>query len=330
MRRNTIHPTFEARARTLHTIAIGALAASTSLFVACRPEIGNAPSLVQSPRLLTLASTPAVAAPGAMVQIEALAVDPSGTLATPIGWSICKTPKPPAETNSVSRTCVDQPDDAAPAAGPTTVTIPADACALFGPIPPPMRAGQPAVRPRDPDATGGYFLPVRATARDVADAFGPPMAFALVRISCGLSNAPAEDTAAYRQRYKANQAPGLAGVDVLDSADQSIGDSVTSETKIRLRATWTEGDVETFPAFNIADHVLEDLRESIGISWFATAGEFLHDRTGRDANAVETTSDNDWTAPKVDRPTVVHFWVVIRDIRGGTGYKAFDLTVAPR
>jgi len=40
-------------------------------------------------------------------------------------------------------------------------------------------------------------------------------------------------------------------------------------------------------------------------------------------------SDNVWTAPEVAVDTVVYFWVVLRDERGGVDFAAFDLVVSP-
>jgi hypothetical protein len=73
---------------------------------------------------------------------------------------------------------------------------------------------------------------------------------------------------------------------------------------------------------------LVDRRESMAVAWFATGGAFDFDRTGRsseDDDVGATTSDNAWQAP--DKPDTVTMWVVLRDARGGVGWKQFTLDV---
>ena len=43
---------------------------------ACRPNLGNPPSIVDGPRILAIRGTPPEAAPGASVTYDILAVDP--------------------------------------------------------------------------------------------------------------------------------------------------------------------------------------------------------------------------------------------------------------
>jgi hypothetical protein len=65
------------------------------------------------------------------------------------------------------------------------------------------------------------------------------------------------------------------------------------------------------------------------LAWFATSGEFDHDRTGRAETEMETTSDNTWTAPTVTEATPVHLWLLLRDSRGGVDFAGYHLTVVP-
>jgi len=75
-------------------------------------------------------------------------------------------------------------------------------------------------------------------------------------------------------------------------------------------------------------HRIVARREAMRVSWFATAGEFAHDRTGRsEEEAATTDTDNDWTAPA--SPGDVQLWAVIRDDRGGVGFSAFTIDVGP-
>jgi hypothetical protein len=62
------------------------------------------------------------------------------------------------------------------------------------------------------------------------------------------------------------------------------------------------------------------------VSWFASAGTFEHDRSGRpEADAGSPFSDNAWTAPS--EAGDVRLWVVLRDDRGGVGYGSFYVHV---
>ncbi len=63
--------------------------------------------------------------------------------------------------------------------------LPMDACRLFGPDFPPATVDMPAGRPVDPDASGGYYQPVRVIAEG---AFEGDVA-ASARIACGVAGA---------------------------------------------------------------------------------------------------------------------------------------------
>jgi hypothetical protein len=314
---------------------------AVSALAGCKPDLGAPPSLVTSARLLAVRGQPAEAKPGTDVAFDALAVNASGTIATPaLRWSLCHTPKPPAETNAVSDECLTGPDDAGPAATFTTA-VPSDACMLFGPQTPPAKAGQPPIRPRDADVTGGFYQPLRvALAVDGVDP--ADTAFELERISCLLANAPVDVTRAYNMVrdastpagpccYTANENPSLARITLdPDGAATPLlgsGASVTAGAGVTFEVGWPDGTAEEYPVWDLATRTLTTHRESLRASWFATAGTFARDSTGRGEDETDTFTRNTWTAP-VDAGDV-HFWVVLRDSRGGLDFKAFDLTLTP-
>jgi hypothetical protein len=70
---------------------------------------------------------------------------------------------------------------------------------------------------------------------------------------------------------------------------------------------------------------LVDAREGMAVAWFATGGTFAFDRAGRKGDDVAVTSENTWQAPNVAGP--VTMWVVLRDDRGGVGWKQVTLDV---
>jgi len=299
---------------------------------ACKPDIGKPPSLVEGSRLLALRQTPPEVAPGGTASFYALVADPSGTVPAAMAWTLCKTPRPPTESNSVSQACVAQADDDVAMTGPVALTMPADACSLFGPDPPPVT---PPIRPRDPDATGGFYVPVRA-ATQTTDGTNL-VAFAFERIQCNLANAPGDVARLYNMMYVANQAPAIADV-VLEpegAAPASLvagpggsAAAVARGAKVTLRVSWAPEAAETYVLYDPTTRTLVSPREALRVSWFATDGELEHDRTGRTGDEAELFTDDIWAAPADAAPgTPVHFWVVLRDERGGVDFATFDLAV---
>src|SRR5262249_35666796 len=102
-------------------------------------------------------------------------------------------------------------------------------------------------------------------------------------------------------------------------------DGIAAGSQVTFTASWTPESAEGYPAYDLAKLALVDRRESLRVSWFATAGTFAHDRTGRGEEEPEPTSENRWTAPKASGP--VHLWLVLRDSRGGVDFAAYELVV---
>jgi len=85
---------------------------------------------------------------------------------------------------------------------------------------------------------------------------------------------------------------------------------------------------EPYVSLDPAARAIVDRREAIRVSWFATDGEFEHDRTGRtEEEADDASSENAWTAPAAIGD--VHVWVVVRDDRGGVGFREATIDVQP-
>ena len=290
--------------------------------------MGQAPSLITDYALLAVKGDPAEAKPDENVVYSFLLASPEGTVTdTTAGWDVCETPKPPAESNSVAGAC--NPPEPGAATGQTfAAPVLTKACMLFGPIAPPVATGQPSIRPRDPDSTGGYYLPVRVKFPDLAT--GSLTGFAFERISCNLANAATDLVAEYDKRYQPNNDPGIATTDVsradgssfnLDSGSPTIapGESVV------FQATFADGSAETFPVLNPTGDALVDQTEDLYMSWFATSGSFEHDRTGVAGTQTATSTSNAWRAPGTAMP--VYLWLVLRDSRGGTAFRSYSIQV---
>ncbi len=301
----------------------------------CKPDLGAPPSLVTAPRLLAIRGTPAEASPGAMVTYDALAVDVTGTVASPpIDWAQCLLPNPPANGNAVSNGCLGIPDDAGPSAT-FAATLASDACMLFGPETPTPMKGQPATRPADADTTGGYYQPIRAAW--TPDAGAGVLAFAQERILCRLANAPIGAAGQYASDYTPNANPTLEDL-VLDPAGAATAlyaagttapppANVSPGQEVTLQADWSDDTAETFLVWDVVSKTLVMQRESLRLSWFATAGAFAHDATGRTSSETEAFTQNIWTAPADPGP--VYLWTVLGDSRGGVDFAAVEIDVTP-
>jgi hypothetical protein len=85
---------------------------------------------------------------------------------------------------------------------------------------------------------------------------------------------------------------------------------------------------EPYVFFDPDAREVRDRREALQISWYATAGAFEHDRTGRsEEEASQSDTENGWTAP--DQAGDVTLWAVLRDDRGGVGWERYRVRVGP-
>jgi hypothetical protein len=297
---------------------------------ACKPNVGQPPSLVTDYALLAVRGEPPEAKPGSSVTYSFLLASPIGTIDSADAlWDICQTPKPPSESNAVSSACASAPDAGTTTTGQTyTAAIPAKACQLFGPIAPPPAAGQPSIRPRDPDSTGGYFLPVQLWLPNVTTT--AISGFAMERITCNLANASSDIIAKYSAEYTPNNDPLIDHAVIIDASGNSLSlDAgevpLSSGSAVTIEAGLVDGSAETFPVYNLETESLSDQVESLHLFWFATGGSFERDRTTVDPGAL--TTSNRWTLPS--GPGAYYLWIVVRDSRGGTDFKSYQVAVAP-
>jgi hypothetical protein len=323
----------------MNRVALALLLLLSAAAAGCKPDLGAPQSLISGPTILGIRGTPPESAEGGMATFDALTVDGSGTVMAPqINWALCLAPNPPANGNDVSNVCLSIPDDTATPAPTFTATLASDACTLFGPIAPPPMKGQPPMRPADPDTTGGFYQPLRATWQSDA---GPLLAFALQRITCRLANAPTDIAAIYAADYVPNNNPLIADL-LLDPAGAATSLYVAGQTAstqaaatisagqtVTLQADFSADSAETFLFWNILTPNLPPgmQRESLRLSWFATAGAYEHDTTGRSQTELETFTENVWTAPMTPGP--VYFWTVLRDDRGGIDFASAEIDVTP-
>jgi hypothetical protein len=323
--------------------------------IGCKPDIGDPPSLILGPTILAVRGEPAEAAAGETVSYELLAVDVDGPIPSansvvsePSQWAVCTVPKPPTESNAVAKQCLDTATlPGTPGPTPTTFEAPMldNACSLFGPIAPPVEGDQPAIQPRSPDITGGYYLPVRVSITIPVDLRRPGMAtpdtlvgFALERISCGLANAPAADLMEYNKTYKRNQNPTIAQL----TWRQGSGDALRLEPvvpgafpvtqisqsggPVEFELSWPDAAAETYPTFDIGARELYRTREAMRVAWFVTSGKFDYDTTGRTEYDYGLAVTNSWT---MDTVGPVNLWAVLHDSRGGVAFAYYAIEATP-
>jgi hypothetical protein len=289
------------------------------LLVGCAPEMGNPASLVTQERIIGVRGDPAEAAPGDLVRYSSLVVSPSGTVeAQDLSWSLCNLRKPVAENTPVSQTCLTGDLVQSAQGGSVSIQTPSSACSNFGPLAPPSRSG--TLRPSDPDATGGYYQPLRLD-------LGTEQAIFRERLSCGLAGASLVMSQEFRARYTANQNPTLVSLSVLVGETPVSLDSLPANQRIRLVAIWSPDSAESYPVFDPASQTIVDHREALWLSWFATAGAFEDSLTGRQENDPAASTENTWQSPATAE--VVFLWLVLHDSRGGADFASYTLTVVP-
>jgi hypothetical protein len=276
------------------------------LVAGCEDALDQRLAIVREPRVLAIVSEPPEVTPGADVALTALVGGPDGTIAATPAWALCAAPKPPTEDNGVADGCLADQVVTLGTGAAITATVPADACRTFGPD-----VVSSGFRPRAPDPTGGYYQPFRADAPELDLAFG------FTRITCNLANAPGDVAQAYRTMYVANQSPALA--------PPAVPATVAAGSTVTLEATWPDAAVESFLYFDPDAQVLVTRRESMRLSWFATAGELAVDASAVAEDDPTRSVSTTWRAPAAPGPATL--WFVLRDSRGGLATETVTVDV---
>lgn len=84
---------------------------------------------------------------------------------------------------------------------------------------------------------------------------------------------------------------------------------------------------ERYVAFDLETRALRERREAMRLSWFVVqgGGTVRDDRTGADESETAVTTANRYTAPST--PGDYPLWLVLRDSRGGVGWKSYTIHV---
>lgn len=346
----------------IHRYGHGAVALLV-LAGACVPDLDTDESTVTKPRVLAVLAEPAEALPNRPVRYRALVADSSGARPdlAPL-WFQCLAQKPLAELGPVSSDCLYVERGKLKAVGEgasVEATLPANACALFGPNPPQPMGNEPPGRPVDADETGGYKFPivVGLNSGSAVDA-----TLYEQRIQCGLAGVAPELSLDYALRYHVNSNPSVRELRVVHPGGSALTLAegqpleVALGERVEIEVAWPEcplsdqcgdgvcgpdesrltcaGDCEPLKGCGGAERYLQfdrervelvARRESMRLAWYATAGTFGDERTGVDADDATSLSKNTWTAPA--QATSGTLWIVLRDARGGVGSSALTFVV---
>lgn len=258
----------------------------------CAPSLDGDPARIDAPRVLAIRAEPAEAAPGGQVRLAALIAGASGGPR----WAWCTTGKPIAESRVAAQGCLEGQAIAAIGEGPSVeAALPANACALFGSEPPPPMGDSPPLRPVDPDPSGGWYQPVRAT-------LGEAISVGRVRLRCALPGAPADVARRFAMEYLPNAHPQVTRIGEA-VAGASVGEAIALAIAV--------DPPEDYLRFVSADARLETVTETLVTRWYTDGGRIEGaDRAAR------------WTA---DRPGEARVWVVVSDDRGGVGWALWTI-----
>ncbi len=284
--------------------------------LACVPEFDDNLSTITEPRLLAIQSSPAEAEPGDTVALRALVAAPTAAAPGAPSWSLCVARKPLTELGPVNPDCLAVEDDGSGAVlslgqgEEVSATLPKDACTLFGPLAPPPEAGQKPSRPVDPDTTGGYYQPLTAT-------LGPALSISAVRLDCGIAQAATTQILAFNSQYRPNENPRVSALVSEDDEPVEPGRRLSrcGRATMPLTASWDAcpsepvcGDgvcgayedrvtcaddcsgseargctgAEPYVWYDLQSFTVDPRREGIRVAWYASAGSFEDEQTGRD------------------------------------------------
>jgi len=336
------------------------VSALAGLGTACVPEIDDNLSLVTTPRIVAVRSTPAEIAVEGTTTVEAFVATPDGADVPDIRWQMCLERKPLTELGPVDPSCLefvaDGDETRVPLGTGATAELTAvrEACRLFGPIAPPPENGMKGGRPVDPDATGGFYQPVVAF-------LGDQPTLGMVRLDCGLPLAPPEATIEYNSLHKPNGNPAVSRLSLGDTELEPGGATASAVVPpgqtVTLRADWqecprdaacedgicSEGEdatscaadcttpvsctgAETYSWYNADTREVTPRREGIFVAWYATAGDFTERETGvAESDPDVATSSTQWIAPNTAGE--VKLWLVLIDDRGGSSWQEYRVNV---
>lgn len=305
----------------------------TLVLAACAPPSDLDPSRIDEPRVLAVRMDPPQGTSGATdVTFTALVATPEGTTGTgAFEWAWCLEPRLPTDSTNIPARCSASGGRLVgfDVTGPSAhAVVPAGACSIVGPTPPPVGPDAHPQSSPAPDATGGYGVPARLlwTGNGAFDT-----AFARVRIDCPRPDVSADVTLAYAALARPNRNPTIARVDRVDARGVVVPlipeGSGAEQVAVRgdaisLTLTVAADSDERYARISADGRSVQMATEGLEVSWFAAGGRFDVNRTAasgtgtRNVLHVDAAGTSSLTA-----------WVIVRDGRGGTDWAAFRWAV---
>jgi hypothetical protein len=282
-----------------------------------------------------------------------------------VEWALCLARKPLTELGPVDQRCItefgmsDELYQDLGSGSAVDAPIPSDSCQRFGPQQPVGSDGTVSGRAVDPDLSGGYHQPV-VVGRDSEVVLGS------VRLACGAVPLPSRELIRFNSGYRPNENPRIERLELraggpiteLSQGFEGPGPLVAPGSRVEFGVSWpacprsaecgdglcTAGENQVSCAADCRDAprgcagaetylwadpqrlVVEERREGIRVSWYASGGRFAEERTGRTEDEPDgSDATNWWTAPAEEGP--VRLWVVLRDDRGGVAWGEYRIDV---
>jgi hypothetical protein len=262
---------------------------------------GNFPpySDVHSLSVLAMRAEPPEIAPGESATMDALVVDPQGRTVER-EWAVCVKPPDVGTGTNVHPDCITM--DAAPFLIPAGTGDSA-------------QVTMPLVQPTDlglPDATDGFYLPVRLTVRAGAD-----QVVAIYRLRYALGG-PRNANPKVADLLARVAADGTGGAPLTDGEQATHGDTLA------LRVAYGPGSAEDYFVLDPSTRMLAPRTEILPTSWFIDAGKLDQETTGPDRPVTNWSLGENLP---MALPQAIHLWVVVRDDRGGVDFASRMLTL---
>jgi len=275
--------------------------------IGCSPSLVDEPWLVSQRRVVAVIAEPPEVTQGSAVRLRAVIASPDGPLEdADVRWARCDEQTPFSQNESTNLSCLALLTSTPAGTASVQVTIPDRACAVFGPD-----VATATARPRDPDATGGYYQPIGLE-------LDGQRSFAFERLRCDPANITNQTAQAFRQTYTPNTNPTFTLMAFLDGR-RADWNALEAGRDVRLVADWSASPEESFPSIDRSTLELVTLIERYDVSWFVSVGHL--DR------ARSSTGQASWTLPTGSGEGTV--WAVLRDSRGGAAVVAQAVSWGP-
>lgn len=285
--------------------------------LSCGPDFDRSIALLSTDTILAVRAEPPESLPGAAVAYTALAATGSGVDGNAgIAWSFCLTPPAPNEDSPVSAACLSGEAGVLVTGSEVTLVTPTDACRRFGPQGMPTQAGAAPSRPAPPDATGGFYQPLRLDWRDT-------VSVARERLTCDPIGVSLDLAQAYRAARTPNSNPRLLPLVATVAGEPADLGALPSWAVVDLVASWPPESVESYVTLDAGRAALDWASERLWVAWFVTAGALAADVS--QAAPMETTAGNRLTVPGT--PGTFYLWAILHDDRGGIDFATVEMAV---